>query len=366
MNSTLTEQSPTTAADAPPARRRLVGVLVWACWAIMTAAALGYVARYGTNVPSWDDWDMVPTMTGHQPVTSGWLWSQHNEHRVPVPRLLMLALFRVLGNDFRVLMVANVAMMSGLAAALMVVARRLRGGRANLTDAFFPLLLLNWAQGLNFVWGWQVEFYVSTLLAGVVLLLVATMGPRLTVARAALITGVLWLLMMCGAHGVVLLPAMGSWLGLMAILRWFEQRGRPAENLPTGGGIGDLARGFAGPGARGERVAKPQTTTDTAGHVQDSLGRAGRGPNRREALVIALLALSVFVAAGLYFIGYEQVPYHPKGSGRRAQARTALQFLTMSFGRSVQPAWPVSGWLAMALFVATVVMLLYLVWKRPT
>jgi hypothetical protein len=28
---------------------------VWAVWALMLLAALGFVARYGNNVPFWDD-----------------------------------------------------------------------------------------------------------------------------------------------------------------------------------------------------------------------------------------------------------------------------------------------------------------------
>ena len=56
-------------------------------WAVMLLASIVFIARFGSNVPSWDDWDQVPTATGHQPVTWEWLWSQHNEHRVPLPRL---------------------------------------------------------------------------------------------------------------------------------------------------------------------------------------------------------------------------------------------------------------------------------------
>src|SRR5271166_2822335 len=111
-------------------------------WLFMTVAGLGLVARYGSNVPSWDEWDIVPTMTGVQPITLEWLWSQHNEHRIPVPRLVMLALFRIFGDDFRVGMYFNVLSMAALALGLIYVARRIRG-RTALVDTFFPLILLN-------------------------------------------------------------------------------------------------------------------------------------------------------------------------------------------------------------------------------
>ena len=65
------------------------------------------VARFGSNVPSWDEWDMVPTLTGEQPVSAEWLWSQHNEHRVPLPRLVLLAVNLLGGPDFRIAQVLN-------------------------------------------------------------------------------------------------------------------------------------------------------------------------------------------------------------------------------------------------------------------
>ena len=33
-------------------------------WLAMSVAALALVAIYGSNVPSWDDWDIVPAATG--------------------------------------------------------------------------------------------------------------------------------------------------------------------------------------------------------------------------------------------------------------------------------------------------------------
>ena len=131
---------------------RIPLAIVLLTWLAMTVAALGFVARYGSNVPSWDEWDMVPTMVGVQPVTLEWLWSQHNEHRIPVPRLVMLGLFRAFGNDVRVLMVFNVLAMAASALGLILAVRRLRG-RTTLADAFFPILLLNWAHSVNFIWG---------------------------------------------------------------------------------------------------------------------------------------------------------------------------------------------------------------------
>jgi len=116
----------------------------------MVIAALLFVARYGSNVPSWDGWDMVPTVTGDQPITASWLWSQHNEHRVPLPRLLYLAIIHLTVADFRTIMYFNVLAMAAAAALMIHTARRLRGS-SSVTDAFFPILLLHWGQAANFL-----------------------------------------------------------------------------------------------------------------------------------------------------------------------------------------------------------------------
>src|SRR4051794_5713707 len=105
---------------------RSAAIFVWATWGLMLAAALMFVWRYGSNVPSWDEWDMVPTLTGEQPISATWLWSQHNEHRIPLPRLLFLLLNHVAGPDFRVMMFFNLLAMGVLAFALILAAQRQR------------------------------------------------------------------------------------------------------------------------------------------------------------------------------------------------------------------------------------------------
>ena len=49
---------------------------------------------------------------GREPVLP-WLWAQHNEHRLPLPRAVFLTMFRVT-HDFRTGMNLQVAMLSAL------------------------------------------------------------------------------------------------------------------------------------------------------------------------------------------------------------------------------------------------------------
>lgn len=296
-------------AEARPGRRDAPALAIaWGGWAALVTAALFYVARYGSNVPSWDDWDMVPTVTGVQPVTLDWLWSQHNEHRIPVPRLVMLALAAVFGFDFRVWMVGNVVLMAAVSAGFLLALRRLRG-RTSVTDVFVPIVLLNWGQGLNFIWGWQLEFFVSTALAAAVLLAFLAIGRRVPLRVSLLVAALMALLGGTGAHGVALLPALGAWAGGTAILRWRDRAPR-------------------------QEVAALVTAAVTAG-----------------GMCVA------------YLIGYEAVPHHPQNLDLLRSVVTVSQALTMSFGPAVRAAWPVSGVLMIALLLATAALVCRVVWS---
>src|SRR5215212_10152049 len=114
---------------------RLTRRVLLAAWAALTVAALGFLYSFGVNVPYADEWEFVPALTGHEPV-GPWVWKQHNEHRLPLPRLIDLVLFRVT-HDFRAGMVLQVGMLSALAFGLMRFAEKLRG-RPHWADVFFP------------------------------------------------------------------------------------------------------------------------------------------------------------------------------------------------------------------------------------
>ncbi|HUR93162.1 MAG TPA: hypothetical protein VMY76_01170 [Gemmatimonadales bacterium] len=285
----------------------------WGAWLAMLAGALLFIARFASNVPSWDDWDMVPTLTGNQPVTWEWLWSQHNEHRVPLPRLIFLGLNRLTLVDMRVTMYFDVLLMAGLACAMIATATRLRG-RSSAADAFFPLALLNWGQAANMLWGWQLQFFASVALALVAILALARAGTTISVRRAAAIVGACAVLLpLCGANGLGMVPALAAWPLALAVLpeRW------------TG-------------------------------------GRGTRGDPLLLALGGAALALTV-----VYFIGWEPVPYHPKSQSIVQTLKTTVKFVTIGFGPAVRGPWPLTGIAALAVLGGSVVLLLR-VWRdRP-
>lgn len=276
---------------------------VWFFLLACVVAGFSYVVAFGRNVPSWDEWDMVPTTVGVQPVNWEWLWSQHNEHRIPLPRLVMLAAYRLSG-DFRSGMLLNVAGLAAAAVCALNLTRK-RIGRLSWTDLFIPLTALNLGQGLNFMWGWQLEFVISTLLALGFLVLVLASGIRPRI-QLGIVTLLMVLLTGSGAHGLVLVPALVLWV--LGLPMWS--------------------------GSVGSRDADRDED------------RVGGG------LAVAAAVVGV-VLIFLYLHGYEKVPYHPTSLGLRASVRTAIKALTMSFGPAVRAAWPWSGLFMVAVLATT-------------
>lgn len=275
-------------------------LLVWVVWVVMTIAVLLFVAHFGSNVPSWDDWDMVPTLTGEQPVTIGWLWSQHNEHRVPLPRLILLGLNKLAGIDFRAAMFFDVVASAALAAAMILLAQLLRGS-ASFTDLFFPTVLLSWGQAVNLIWAWQVQFFSSMVLAGIALMSIVASSTLIQTRSAAVWIAVcLLLLPLCGANGVALVPALALWLVYVGLLH----------------------------------------------------------KRRSDMVLLVGLAVAASLLSALYFVGFEKVPYHPTSSGLRATLKTALQFLTLGLGPATRTLWPISGLITLGVLSVAVFVLM--------
>jgi hypothetical protein len=259
-------------AEGRPCRAgRLAVVLVWGAWAAMTAALLGYVGAFARDVPWWDDWDLVPVLAGQEPASPAWLWERHNEHRIPIPKLIHLALAAPAGADFRAGAYVNAVGLSAGALALILAARRLRG-RTSGADALFPLALLHWGQYDNLIWSFQVQFVCSTALFLVAVALLATSGPRVAPGRGCLVGLCALALPFCGANGAALVPALAVWLAGAALLR------------------------------------------------------------RRGARLLAALAALALTAVAVSFLGYARPALHPASPGVGPGLRSALLVLLMADG----------------------------------
>lgn len=140
------------------------------------------VAGHAVNVPWWDDWELVPLLERLRAgeLSPGDLWTQHNEHRPVLPRMLMLALAWLTDWDVRVEMAAGIALALGTFAVLArllvwtVPVPALRPWLVLATSA----MLFSLVQWENWLWGWQVNVFMSVLAACVTVSVLARLGPR--------------------------------------------------------------------------------------------------------------------------------------------------------------------------------------------
>jgi hypothetical protein len=272
-------------------------LFVWIIWAAMFAGALAFVWRYGSNVPYWDEWSMVPVLAGGQPVTIEWLWSPHNGHRIPVPRLVLLALYAATGADFRVGMYFNVAALAGTAAVLMWASRHVRG-RTAIADVVFPLLLLHWGHYENLLWTWQVTQVYPMVVVCCVLAVAAAYGMRPPVQVTAVVAVGVITLPLSGVPGLMYAPALAAWLAVVGV-SYYRSR--------------------------------------------------GPGPGWWAGVLWAAAAMTV-VLTGLYFYGYS----NPPGSISLNAVITGVRVATGGLGISIERLWPASGGMTLSILLLTV------------
>jgi hypothetical protein len=202
---------------------------VWATWAAATLLALVATGVHGRWLPWSDDFDELPYVTGARPVTSGWLWEQHNEHRIPLVKLLFVGLGRLSGADYRWTLAANALFLSATAAAMILAARRLRG-RTAWTDMLFPAVLLHLGQGA-LVWAFHTQFVLTTVLGGL-FVAVAVAAPRTAVWRAAALATLACLLPLTGSSGLLVGVAAATLLATDVI--WPPRAAGPPAALIRG------------------------------------------------------------------------------------------------------------------------------------
>ena len=297
------------ASDGPEAG---ASAFVWGTWGLSTLALIGFVACYGSNVPRWDDYSIVPQLAGVQPVTLRWLWEQHNEHRIPLPKLIMITASRLAGNDVRAEMYLTVLALSGLSAALIVLRSRSAGGLRS-SDAVFPLLLLSVGQAANLLWGHQFHQVISMTL-GTAYLVPMVARPSWPGRMTLVLAGLgLALLPLCGGTGLLFVPGLELWLFGMAV-----------ATIRSGG--------------------------------EKRWLRVG---------TLALAMLPGVTVTALYFRGFRKGFSPDAPGGIFDNVRTGLQFLTGGIGTPGAALWPWSGFVTLGLITLSIVFLIRAWFVRP-
>jgi hypothetical protein len=281
-------------------------VFVWIGLLALATTLVGLGLYFNAPIPRWDEMSHVPYVTGDRPVTLEWLWAQHNEHRIPLPKIVYVAVMKTSSLDGRPLRILNAAAMV-LMATLGVLAARTIRGRTVYADAFFPLLFLNGAHLENTIWPFQFSFILPGFLMFLVTMLVVHYREERGGSTALL--GGLCLVGMVLSSGVGLPPALfvAPW-----IIRVGVKCRRPA--------------GFAG----------------------------------------AALALAAVATVGLYFHAYQTPAHHPPSPGIGASLLEGLMCLSTSMGQAGARIWPYSGIGVLLLLLFVVNLLKIAWWRTPT
>ena len=318
-----------------------VRVLLFVVWLVMLVPGLMYVSRYALINPYVDEWAFVPVLFGDEPA-GPWLWELHNEHRFPLPRVIYLGLFRLTG-DLRAGCYVSLTGISLVSAGLMRLARVIRG-RASMSDAVFPLLLMHTGQGENLYMGYQLAFMLTTALAAA--LLAVMVRTR-----------------------VDFLPPLR-----------FGEGGRGGEVFESTSPPSPLSEAERGSRTKREicpRLFRSGLEATTLGWLLLTCGAAGlvygiatavwvlflaiRAPmsRRHRAILIAVTTITpIYLAA--YFNGYKRPAHHPPSAGIFESIRVGLEAQAMALGPAATGIWPIIGIAILAIAAIVVAQLLVL------
>lgn len=141
------------------------------------AFAIAVVVRCYMPCPFWDEWVVVEAIAkGNGPTSWAWLWSQQNEHRLAVPRLMVwLDLYGFGGKNISLFVEIMVVQCFHWLAICFVVERftRLPGFLKRSIQGLFAFCLFHPNQLENFTWAFQIGFVLPFALGTIALIIIA-------------------------------------------------------------------------------------------------------------------------------------------------------------------------------------------------
>ncbi len=154
----------------------------WGCLIVPAILSGLIVGANAVDVPMWDDWERGPLLRKWHEGTLGFsdLYAAHIQHRMVLPRILLIALNSMSGGDLRWEIAATfgIVCITGLLLALLI--RRTIADRWDAVVAVFLVsaILFCPVQYQNFLWPIQTAFVMPALfLAAALLAWTSRLGP---------------------------------------------------------------------------------------------------------------------------------------------------------------------------------------------
>ncbi|HEV2815384.1 MAG TPA: hypothetical protein VGW10_19160 [Solirubrobacteraceae bacterium] len=133
------------------------------------ALTLALIATHGVNVPWYDQWfGLVPFLQEHQAgsLGAGELYAQHNEHRPVVPRTTQILLAQLTDWDIRAELALNFAVaLATFVLVALALRRTLERAAFAIAGVVASIVLFSTSQWESWLWGWQLEWFLSSLAA---------------------------------------------------------------------------------------------------------------------------------------------------------------------------------------------------------
>jgi hypothetical protein len=306
---------------------------------LAAGAALALVAHFGRNVPYYEDWLMVPVLTGSRPWSLAWVLEPTvAEHRFVLAKTLLYPLWHIGNGDLRAAMVFDVALLAALAWSCMAVARRVRG-RTVFADAFFPLALLSLGHCENLVFFSQVFFVAPVAILTAMLLVIAAQAWRGRTAVTIGLAAGLALMPASGGIGLVEAPFLGTWAAYAAWRRWHarDASGR-REALILGGAVVLAIAGSALYFVGWTRLNPPASHTPTLVEIvltateAWSLALGGGAAQSGWFAIGPAFAMAAAVAIGALIIVATRNPHERLRSAGIAACLVATAMLALAIG----------------------------------
>ncbi|MET0253464.1 MAG: hypothetical protein ABW214_05485 [Terrimicrobiaceae bacterium] len=159
-------------------------------------ALLACIRAFAVNIPFMDDWQFVPLLekAKNGTLTLEELWAPHDEHRLLIPRIIIIASMFATGGDYRAQSYITFAVVAVVSVCLLWLMMRLNGNRDSVLWAWVlaNIALFSPIQFHNWLWPMQFAYFLPyTFLALCFCTLYARIGavPKFVVAAAFALAG---------------------------------------------------------------------------------------------------------------------------------------------------------------------------------
>lgn len=174
--------------------------------------------------PYSDDWSYLSYLSNNDLFNIDYLFSQHNDHRIPLQKILHLMLLKFSGGDFRVLIGLNAFTVFFISLIWISIYKFFNDNC--VIETIFPLVAFSY--GFNSVnWGFSFQFVSSVFFASLCLLLwLHYLDSKKKVLVSVFIS--LIALSLSGGNGLILSTILGCYF---CIFIFFRDRGVYFEKL---------------------------------------------------------------------------------------------------------------------------------------